>query len=215
MIKWAPLCNIYNSLHPKLEIAFKMRDVARKSESAKLMKHLAGLLLLLPCTVNAEIYRCESKGDTYFSQIPCNDQAEAVVIEDTHLFKAQMIPPDPEAGEGVPRKAQVRTPADNLREFVETLQRQRNEQMAQVDGDISSVEQQLAATEGAPADDPERLALAEKLAELNSSRASISSQYESMIAEAERRVAEMSAGAQVEARELLATAAKSTVTNAA
>lgn len=164
------------------------------------MKFLAGVLLLLPFTVNAEIYRCESKGDSYFSQIPCNDNAEEVVIEDRHMFSDSTLPAGavPEAGQ--PGRARVRTTADNLREFVETLHRQRSEQMATVDRDISAVEAQLAAAEGLPADDPKRMALDEKLAALNSSRVSIADQYESMITEAERRVDEMSSGGKLLAK---------------
>lgn len=158
---------------------------------------LRSVLLLWPFTVNADIYRCESKGDTYFSQIPCNDTAEEVVIEDRQMFSAMTVPAEPAPIAG---QAQVRTTADNLREFVETLHRQRSEQMAAVDRDIDAVEAQLAATEGRPADDPERQALNEKLTALNASRVSITDQYESMIAEAERRVAEMSSGGKVVAK---------------
>lgn len=150
---------------------------------------IPGVLFLWPLGVNAEIYRCESKGDTYFSQIPCDDSAEEVVIEDRQMFSNMTVPADPAPAAG---QAQVRTTADNLKEFVETLHRQRNEEMAALDLDITSVEAQLAAAEGRPADDPERQALDEKLATLNASRISIADQYESMITEAERRVAEMS-----------------------
>lgn len=151
---------------------------------------IPGVLLLSPFTVNAEIYRCESKGDTYFSQIPCNDSAEEVVIEDRHMFSNMTVP----AEAPVAAQAQVRSSADNLKEFVETLHRQRNEEMAAVDRDISVVEAKLSASEGRPADDPERQALNEQLTALNSSRVSISDQYDSMITEAESRVAALSAG---------------------
>jgi len=152
---------------------------------------LPSVLIFWPFTAIADIYRCESKGDTYFSQIPCNDSAEEVVIEDRHMFSSMTVPAEavPAAGQ-----AQVRSSADNLKEFVETLHRQRNQEMAAVDRDITTIKAQLAASEGRPADDPERLALSEKLASLNSSRVSIADQYDSMITEAESRVAALSAG---------------------
>ena len=171
-----------------------------------LVKNIAGLLLpllLAPCTASAEIYRCESKGETYFSQIPCNDEAEAVVIEDRQMFSTpaaiNTLPPSArEAAQ--PSSVPARTPADNLKEFVETLNRQRSEEIARVDGDISSVRAQLAEAEGRPADDPEQVALDERLAELQASRESILRQYDSMIMEAERRVTEMSASSRAVAK---------------
>jgi len=168
-------------------------------------KHIVGLvlpLLLAPCTASAEIYRCESKGETYFSQIPCNDEAQAVVIEDRQMFStpAAIDTLPPSAREAAQPSVPARTPADNLKEFVETLNRQRNDEIAKVDSDISGVRKQLAEAEGRPADDPEQIALDEQLSELQASRESISRQYDSMIMEAERRVTEMSASSRAVAK---------------
>lgn len=160
-------------------------------------------LLLAPCAASAEIYRCESKGESYFSQIPCNDEAEAVVIEDRPMFSTpaaiDTLPPSArEAAAAQPVPA--RTPADNLKEFVETLNRQRSEEIAQVDGKITETKAQLAVMAGRPADDPEQAALNEQLTELQASREAVSRQYDAMILEAERRVTEMRASGRTVAR---------------
>ena len=203
MVKWDTLCNVYNSLHPELEVNVTMKTTDRKSTTHHAVRLLGGFLCLLmvPCAFGGEIYRCESKGETYFSQIPCNDQAEAVVIEDHPMFSdAAATNAEGASEQATARSAPVRTPADNLREFVETLNRQRNDETAQVNQDISEVEAQLAAAEGDPADDPERVALGERLAELHASRESIAGRYDSMIAEAERRVVDMTAGSRAMAK---------------
>ena len=172
-----------------------MRATACKSGTSHPVKHLLGVLLpffMAPSVNAADIYRCEAKGETYFSQIPCNDQAQAVVIEDRQMFSTpanvSTLPPSARVTQ---EPAATRTPADNLKEFVETLNRQRSEELAKADRQITDLEAQLANAEGQPANDPELVAVGEQLAEARTARDSISGQYDSMIIEAERRLAEM------------------------
>ncbi len=158
------------------------------------MKRLMLLLLLLPCAVQAQIFRCEAKGDTYYSQIPCADSSEAVVIDDRRMFSedAGVTAKPPEQPAAAPEPA--RTPADNLQEFVSTLRKQRSEQLEQFDRDIGHIEKQLQAIAGTPEEAQQKEALGKQLTELQTSRSSVVEQYESMITEAERRMAALMAG---------------------
>ena len=153
------------------------------------MKILILLLLTLPCALQAQIFRCEMKGDTYYSQIPCDDSSEAVVIEDQLMFSEHSdgVVPLPEAP--VAAAEPVRTEADNLLEFVATLRKQRSGQLEQLDKDIGQLDAQLKAFGDSPEDTAQREALSERLTDLQNSRDTIAEQYDSMIVEAERRVA--------------------------
>lgn len=156
------------------------------------MKTIVLLVLILPGIAQAQIFRCETKGETYFSQIPCADNSEAVVIEDRLMFsdgapETKATEKEPEA-QAEPAKSQ----AENMQDFVSTLYRQRTEQLQGIDKDIGVLGDRLASIGDDPSDGGEREAISQQLASLRESRGSIVEQYESMIAEAERRVAALS-----------------------
>ena len=157
------------------------------------MKIFILLLLLLPVTLQAQIYRCASKGATFYSQIPCTDNAQVVVIEDHPMFSdsASGVKSKPEQ-ESAPAKPE-RTQADNMQEFISTLRRQRIDQLQQLDGDIAKLRAKLNAAGDSPEEPAQQAALSKQIKDLQASRSSITEQYDSMLAEAERRVAALAA----------------------
>jgi len=157
------------------------------------MRGLITLLVILPGLVHAQIFRCESRGDTYYSQIPCADSSELVIIEDRPMFSES--PPTAEAIPQIPppSTAPERTPAQRLREFISTLRNQRSEQVGQIDHDIAELESRLKAEDESPSDTGQREAISGQLKELRASHSAIVAQYESLIAEAERQVSELMA----------------------
>ena len=150
-------------------------------------------LLLLPSALQAQIYRCAAKGDTYFSQIPCADNSETVVIEDRMMFSAPAEGAVAPSEELVTSAEAARTPADNMQEFISTLRKQRTEQLEKLDLDIGKLEAQLNAIGDTPSDTAQREAIGEQMTGLQVSRSSIVKEYESMIVEAERRLTALSA----------------------
>ena len=157
------------------------------------MRFVGILLLLLPLSLAADVFRCQSKGDTYYSQIPCKPDSEVVELEEHSLLT--------DSGQGsvdsaaqTQQQVQVtteqntrRSPQDGMREFVQTLQRQQSEQLLAVDRQIETLESQI---ESSDSDSPERMDLGEQLLVLQESRSTISSQYDSMISETQRRLEE-------------------------
>jgi len=156
------------------------------------MKILILLFVILPGISQAQIFRCQEKGEAYFSQIPCTAGSEPLVIEDQPLLSENAPETGAKSQEPPAAVERVKTQADNMREFVSTLRRQRTEQLQQIDREISAAAAQLDAAGDTPSDSEQRALLAEKLAELQTSRAAIADQYDSMISEAERRVAVLS-----------------------
>lgn len=156
------------------------------------MKTLVLLALMLPGLVQAQIFRCETKGESYFSQIPCADNSEAVVIEDRLMFSDGAPETTAAAKEPEVQPEPVKSQAENMQDFVSTLYRQRTEQLQGIDKDIGVLADQLDSIGDDPSDSEQREALNQQLASLRESRSSIVEQYQSMIAEAERRVAALS-----------------------
>jgi len=156
------------------------------------MKKFILLVMMLPGLVQAQVFRCESRGETYFSQIPCADDSEAVLIEDRMMFSEAAPQTKPAEKEPEAPVAPVKTQAQNMQEFVLTLQRQRTEQLQQIDRDIGALESKLNALGDDKENSPERQRLAQQLTEMQSARGSIVEQYQTMILEAERRVVALS-----------------------
>jgi len=156
------------------------------------MKMLTLLLVVLPGVAQAQIFRCEAEGESYFSQIPCAENSQAVVIEDRLMFSEASPAAEKQNEEPEPPVERVKTQAENMQDFVSTLYRQRTEQLQEIDKNIADLESQLNKLGDVPPDDPQRQGLTSQLIENKSSRESIVDQYQSMISEAERRVAALS-----------------------
>jgi len=155
------------------------------------MKGLMIALLLIPCASQAAVYKCSTEGDTYFSQIPCEENAEVVEIEDTAMFSDPALGAVAAVETTETSDSPPRTQEQNLRDFVETLQRQRLEQVEKIDDNIIAVEALMSLSGEAEADEAAQAELTEQLKQLNEDRNSIIDQYAAMISEAERRATEL------------------------
>jgi len=154
------------------------------------------LLFFLPLFAEAQIYRCSDKGETYFSQIPCTEDAETVTVEDQRMFNdgsAAARLPEPSAS-GVDAAADSKTensPADSLTQFVERLQGQRKTQIDEIETAIAGYQALLGQSDEQIAEFGSRPEIEQKITALHAARSEIDQQYQAMIAEAERRVTEM------------------------
>ncbi len=166
------------------------------------MNRLIVLLLFVftAWSAQAQVYRCEGPDGPWYSQLPCDEAAEPLVLEDRLMFSASpqvgSVRADGSAATdaaAAPAAETAKSPAENMQAFVERLQLQRAQQLDQLDQDIIDLEAELNATENASSDDPELLARAAELKSLYASRNSISEQYESMILEAQRRAESLAA----------------------
>jgi hypothetical protein len=164
------------------------------------MKFAGVAMLILPLSLAAEVFHCQSQGDTYYSQIPCDSDSKAVQMEDRRMFAdsaqggvnspAEQQQQEKNQVQVTPEKNIQRSPEDGMREFVQTLERQRSEQLLAVDRQIATLESRIEAIGNPNSDHPERMDLGRQLVALKESRGSISFQYDSMISETERRFEE-------------------------
>ena len=155
------------------------------------MKGFMVALLLIPCASQAAVYKCSTEGDTYFSQIPCEENAEVVEIEETTMFSDPALGAVSATETNEVSASPPRTQEQNLRDFVETLQRQRLEQVEKIDDNIIAIEALMSLGGEAEAGEADQAELTEQLNHLNEERDSIIDQYAAMISEAERRVTEL------------------------
>ena len=152
------------------------------------MKGFMLALLFIPCASQAAVYKCSTESDTYFSQIPCEENAEVVAIEDTTMFTDEAhgaISTPAETELAAPPK---RSPEDNMRDFVETLQRQRMEQLEDMDDQIIALEELIESGDGEDNDESRLAQLNQRLNQLNADRNSVVEQYAALIEEAEKRL---------------------------
>jgi hypothetical protein len=147
-------------------------------------KPLLFLLIFLPLSLQAQVYRCDGPDGPVFSQIPCAENAEVVAIYDPAAKSAEASEPDPMQDEVIEPVLEPPTPMEN---FVATLHSQRQQQLADLDENIADLKGSLKAEGEQALDDADRQTASEKLAALESDRISIDQQYASLISEAERR----------------------------
>jgi hypothetical protein len=147
-------------------------------------KPLLFLLIFLPLSLQAQVYRCDGPDGPVFSQIPCAENAEVVAIYDPAAKSADASEPDPMRDEVIEPVLEPPTPMEN---FVATLHSQRQQQLADLDENIADLKGSLKAEGEQALDDADRQTASEKLAALESDRISIDQQYASLISEAERR----------------------------
>ena len=147
-------------------------------------KPLLFLFIFLALSVQAQVYHCDGPGGPVYSQIPCAENAEVVVIYDPAAKSADASEPDSNQDEEIEPVVEPPTPMEN---FVATLHNQHQQQLAEIDESIAGLKKSLK-TEGEQAlEDPDRQAAAIRLAALEADRVSIDEQYASLISEAERR----------------------------
>lgn len=152
------------------------------------MKGFMLALLVLPCASHGAVYKCSTESDTYFSQIPCEENAEVVEFEETTLSGDSAQGAVAAPGQSEVTQTPERTAEDTMRDFVRTLQRQRLEQVEALDDQILALEAVMSESGGAETDESRRVQLSQQLSQLNSERDSIVEQYAALIEEAERRL---------------------------
>jgi hypothetical protein len=146
------------------------------------------VLFIIPLTLQAQVYRCDTSEGTIYSQMPCSENAERLSEYDPESASAAV-----EAGavtivgsevSETPTTEKTSSPMDS---FISTLEKQREQQFSTLDANIKSLETQLSANGEEAPDEETRTALERQLADFNSQRASISDQYASLITEASTR----------------------------
>ncbi len=147
-------------------------------------KPLLILFIILPLSLQAQVYRCDGPDGPVYAQIPCAENAEVVPIYDPAAKSADASEPDSNQDEEIEPVVEPRTPMEN---FVATLHSQRLQQLADIDENIAGLKKSLKAEGEQALDEADRQAAIAKVAALESDRISIDEQYASLIGEAERR----------------------------
>lgn len=152
------------------------------------MKAIFSLFLFFPLALQAQVYHCSSPDGPIYSQIPCEANAEQVVIHNS-----RMMTDDGDAAGPEPRQeseAVEVTATDRLNAFIVTLEKQREAHIGQLDSNIESMRQQMASDDFASTDDVTKKEFNRSLFDLKLERYSILEQYDALIYEAERRTAQ-------------------------
>ena len=147
-------------------------------------KPLLFLFIFLPLSLQAQVYHCDGPGGPVYSQIPCAENAEVVVIYDPAAKSADASEPDSNQDEEIEPVVEPPTPMEN---FVATLHSQHQQQLAEIDKNIAGLKKSLKGEGDQALDEADRQAAIAKVAALESDRISVDEQYASLIGEAERR----------------------------
>lgn len=151
---------------------------------AKLLTFI--VFLVTPLTLTAQVYRCETAQGTIYSQMPCSESAERLTEYDPAGEEEQVAE---EAEPEAVAQPEVREPANSMAAFVSTLEKQRQDQFTELDGEITEVRLQLGALADDGTEEEPRRVLEDRLEDLVVRRRSIDEQYESLIDEANARAA--------------------------
>lgn len=153
---------------------------------------LAYSLLVAPfASADATVYRCGPKGSQWYSQIPCAENSEPVIIKEQHMLggvgEVPVTAVSTVDGSGA-SEGPAADATSNAEAFITQLEKQRSEQLAEIDRDIARLETRAAgdAESGeSAAEDDENAAV---LASLHNTRDSIVSEYDAMISAARQRI---------------------------
>lgn len=187
----------------------------------------AAALLTAPFALQAQVYRCQTASGIEFSDMPCGDGAEEIVVEgvvmDTRGVGGEVAAPpiseetaeptdgqaaaslDTEAG-SQPVAPAVRPPSaegsamlDNpanagstneqyLTDFLAMLKSQRQQQISEIDNQLSALRQQAGDAENSGMANGNQQDLLAQISALENNKVNILSEYEALIAEAEARL---------------------------
>jgi hypothetical protein len=153
-------------------------------------KPLLFLFIILPLSLQAQVYHCDGPAGPVYSQIPCAENAEVVAIYDPAAKSADTSAPDSEQDDFIEPVVEPPTPMEN---FVATLYSQRQQQLAEIDENIGGLKKSLKAEGEQALDEAGRQAAIAKVGALESDRVSVDEQYASLIGEAERRAGSVDA----------------------
>jgi hypothetical protein len=154
-------------------------------------KTLLFLLILIPMSVQAQVYRCDGPDGLVYSQVPCDENAEIVVIYDP-VSKAEDDDSEPDSGQEDAEEITEKSPSP-MENFIATLHSQRQQQIGEIDANIADLKRRLNAEGEQALEEADRKAAASQLAALQSDRNSIVEQYASLISEAEQRAGSVDA----------------------
>ncbi len=151
---------------------------------------LLSMAVLNPLMADPTIYRCGPKGSQWFSQIPCAEDSEQVVVEDHAMFKetgTALASTDDSLIAGETTAAVKGDSARKAQAFITQLEKQRGEQLAEIDRGIKELK-----TRSKPAGDGNEEAADAKeaailLTSMQNTRQSIVSEYDAMISAARQR----------------------------
>lgn len=164
------------------------------SKGICLIFFIAAMLAASP-HLGAKVYRCEGDSGVVYSDLPCGESAEEIVLD------VPQPASDPGASQTGPeitpasRPVQTEKPEQeisegerNISQFLTMLHEQRQQQMGEIDRTIALLR---AQTQGEAFEQLEEARQAEILAELDrleSSRESILAEYSALIQEAQSRL---------------------------
>ena len=147
------------------------------------MKAIFFLLLFFPLALQAQVYHCDGPNGPIYSQIPCEEDAEQVLILDS-----QREADDGDVGDAeAEAEAIEETPTERLNTFIATLEKQREAHIDQINRNIENMRQQMASDDFASTDNATKEEFRKSLLGMEMERESILDQYDALIDEAERR----------------------------
>lgn len=158
--------------------------------------------LSVPQQLRAQVYRCESDAGVTYSDMPCGASAEQIDITgdvmDSRGLGASIAVDGAVADQGAQAPASGGEPVvtdgaeqsgeQSLSDFLAMLRSQRQEQIGQIDSQLAELRQRASSAAFLEMEISEQDQLNREIAQLESDRASILSEYEALITEAERRL---------------------------
>jgi hypothetical protein len=151
--------------------------------------HIA-VLCAVSLDVSAQVYRCETASGVTYSDMPCGDSSEEIVVQGDVVDMKGVGSGDAMAPEpGAPGQEQdlEMGGAKTLDEFLVMLRQQREEQLSIIDRQLAQLRAQSSSIDFQEMTGDEQDEITRQIASLEANRASIVSGYESLIQEAERR----------------------------
>ena len=161
-----------------------------KSRFACLTALALPICLVSPPDLTAQVYRCEGRNGVVYSQMPCAQDAEVIVIEDVPMNSSQGSAP---AGEGEGQDepgAGAQRNDDDLGDFLTRLEAQRVAELDQFDWKIARMREQMSSPDYPNADQQSRQWMAAELKQLETERTAKLEEYAALEAEARRRAAQ-------------------------
>lgn len=146
-----------------------------------------------PVSADATVYRCGPEGSQRYSQIPCSDQSEPMVIRDQHKLIEPGGSPAESTGAGSSPQpdasaAEEAGRSSNAEAFIQQLEKQRGEQLAEIDRDIAKLQDRGSNASGEEVSEAETREASDLLAGLQNTRESIVAEYDAMIQAARQRI---------------------------
>lgn len=156
---------------------------------------LVATVLAISMPGTAQVYRCESSGSVAYSDLPCGDSAQEVVLDvpepatGREHSQAQFRAAAAARARPDEKKAPVISEGErNISQFLNMLHDQRRRQIEEIDQTIASLRVQAESEEFGRYDEARQAKMLVELDRLESSRASILEEYSALIQEAQSRL---------------------------